>query len=194
MVSIVSLASDSKHALVLISLIVVVTIVDSQFVNAFYGTNLGSPGNLHLLLFVSFVIVASIINTMLLLFAKRNDIQARTSRPSLFRVAYIGTSAIQYAILLILFIVLSEMLIFHGYNKVFSLLVVYLSHLWSAIILGVLSFTFIHWFRFTRSFSMLIYGTSVILLNRMQKIDVLVCVLSLNIERYKNSQRRILKD
>jgi hypothetical protein len=160
MLSIVSaISGSSKRALVLISLIVVVTLVDSQFINTFYGTStLGSPGNLHLLLFVSFVIVASVINTILLLFAKRNDIQARTSRPSLFRVAYIGTSSVQYAISLVLFIVLSEMLIFHGYNKVFSLLVVYLSHLWSAVILGVLSFTFIHWFKFARSFSMLIYG------------------------------------
>jgi hypothetical protein len=159
MLSIVSaIGGSSKRALVLISLIVVVTIVDSQFINFFYGTDLGTPGNLHLLLFVSFAIVASIINTILLLFAKRNDIKARTSRPLLFRVAYIGTSAVQYAISLVLFIILSEMLIFHGYNKVFSLLVVYLSHFWSAIILGVLSFTFIHWFRFTRSFSVLIYG------------------------------------
>jgi hypothetical protein len=159
MLSIVSaIGGSSKRALVLISLIVVVTIVDSQFINFFYGTDLGTPGNLHLLLFVSFVILASVINTILLLFAKRNDIKARTSRPLLFRVAYIGTSAVQYAISLVLFIILSEMLIFHGYNKVFSLLVVYLSHFWSAIILGVLSFTFIHWFRFTRSFSVLIYG------------------------------------
>jgi hypothetical protein len=120
-------------------------IVDSQFVNSFYGTDLRTPSHLHLLLFISFVIVASIINTILLLFAKRNDNQARTSRPSLFRVAYIGTSAVQYAISIILFIIISEMLIFHGYNKIFSLLVVYLSHLWSVIILGELSFTFIPW-------------------------------------------------
>jgi hypothetical protein len=121
-----AISGSNKQALMLISLIVAVTIVDSQFINIFYGTELGTPGNLHLLLFVSFVIGASIINTILLLFAKRNDIQARTSRPSLFRVAYIGTSAVQYAMSLVLFIILSEMLIFHGYNKVFSLLVVYL--------------------------------------------------------------------
>jgi len=119
-----AISGSNKQALMHISLIVAVTIVDSQFINIFYGTELGTPGNLHLLLFVSFVIGASIINTILLLFAKRNDIQARTSRPSLFRVAYIGTSAVQYAMSLVLFIILSEMLIFHGYNKVFSLLVV----------------------------------------------------------------------
>jgi hypothetical protein len=113
---------------------------------------------LHLLLFVSFVIVVSIINTILLLFAKRNDIQATTTRPLLFRAAYIGTSAVQYTISLILFIMLSEMFIFHQYNKIFSLLVIYLSHFWPAIILGVLSFIFIQWFRFAKSFSILIYG------------------------------------
>ena len=38
MVSIIStVIGSSKHALVLISLIVVVTIVDSQFINIFYG-------------------------------------------------------------------------------------------------------------------------------------------------------------
>ena len=158
MVSIVSTLSSSKQALILISLIVVLTIVDSQFINIFYGTDLGTPGNLHLLLYASFVIVTSIINTILLLFVKRNDIYSTTSRPLLFRVAYIGTSIVQYTILLILFFMISEMLIFHEYNKIFSLLVVYLSHIWSAIILGILSLTFIQWFRFATSFSILIYA------------------------------------
>jgi hypothetical protein len=188
MLSIISaISGSSKQALVLISLIVVVTIVDSQFVNIFYGTDLGTPGNLHLLVFVSFVIVASVINAIFLLFAKRNDIQARTSRPSLFRVAHIGTSAVQYTISLILFILISEMLIFHGYNKVFSLLVVYLSHLWSAVILGVLSFTFIHWFRFARSFSMLIYGVvfSVILF-------LILITIPLLTEQFKSQPQSII--
>src|ERR671921_2208750 len=158
MVSIVSTLSSSKQALILISLIVVLTIVDSQFINIFYGTDLGTPGNLHLLLYASFVIVASIINTILLLFVKRNDIHSTTSRSLLFRAAYIGTSIVQYTILLILFFMISEMLIFHEYNKIFSLLVVYLSHFWSAIILGILSLTFIQWFRFATSFSILIYA------------------------------------
>ena len=158
MLSIVSTLSGSKQALILISLIVVLTIVDSQFINIFYGTDLGTPSNLHLLLFASFVIVASIINTILLLFAKRNDIYSTTSRPLLFRVAYIGTSIAQYTISLVLFIMISEMLIFHEYNKIFSLLVVFLSHFWSAIILGILSLRFIQWFRFATSFSILIYG------------------------------------
>jgi hypothetical protein len=113
---------------------------------------------LHLLLFASFVIVASIINTILLLFAKRNNIYSTTSRPVMFRVTYIGTSIVQYTISLVLFIMISEMLIFHEYNKIFSLLVVCLSHFWSAIILGILSLRFIQWFRFARSFSILIYG------------------------------------
>jgi hypothetical protein len=158
MVSNVSALSSSKQALILISLIVVVTIVDSQFINIFYGTDLGTPGNLHLVLFASFVIVASIINTVLLLYSKRNDIYSTTSRPLLFRVAYICTSIVQYTISLILFITISEMLIFHEYNKIFSLLVVFLSHFWSAIILGILSLRFIQWFRFATSFSILIYA------------------------------------
>ena len=158
MLSIVSELSGSKQVLVLISLMIIVTIVDTQFINIFYGTDLGTPGNLHLLLFASFVIVASIINTILLLFTKRNDIHSTTSRPLLFRVAYIGTSIVQYTISLILFIMISEMLIFHEYNKIFSLLVVFLSHFWSAIILGILSLRFIQWFRFATSFSILIYA------------------------------------
>src|ERR687889_309113 len=80
MLSIVSALSGSKQVLVLISLMIIVTIVDTQFINIFYGTDLGTPGNLHLLLYASFVIVASIINTILLLFAKRNDVHSTTSR------------------------------------------------------------------------------------------------------------------
>ena len=158
MLSIVSELSGSKQVLVLISLMIIVTIVDTQFINIFYGTDLGTPGNLHLSLFVSFVIVALIINTILLLFVKRNDIRSTTSRSLLFRAAYIGTFIVQYTISLILFIMISEMLIFHEYNKIFSLLVVFLSHFWSAIILGILSLRFIQWFRFATSFSILIYA------------------------------------
>ncbi|HEX5892197.1 MAG TPA: hypothetical protein VFY41_04980 [Nitrososphaeraceae archaeon] len=120
MLSIVSTLSGSKQALILISLMVVLTIVDSQFINISYGTELGTPGNLHLLLFVSFVIVASIINTILLLFTKRNDIYSTTSRPVMFRVAYIGMSIVQYTIPLVLFIMISEMLTFRKYFVCFG--------------------------------------------------------------------------
>jgi hypothetical protein len=149
---------SSKRALVFISLIVAVTIIDSQFVNAFYGTNLGTPGNYHLLLFISLVIIVSIINIILILFTKRNDIHATTNRPLLFKFGYIGTSAIQYTTLFILFIVISQIVILHEYNKIFSILIVYLSHLWSIVLIGVLFFRFIQWFKFARAYSILIYG------------------------------------
>lgn len=178
---------SSKQALVVISIIVVITVVDSQFINMFYGTDLGIPGNFHLLLFVSFVIVASIINAILLPFAKRNDIQATTSRPLLFRVAYIGTVAGQCVIMLILFTATSEMLTFHEYSKTFSVLVVYFSHIWSAIILGGLSFTFILWFRFAKSFSILIYAVvfSVI-------IFLILITIPLLAEQFANQSKLII--
>lgn len=160
MASILStIIGSSKRALVLISVIVIVTIIDSQFVNAFYGTSsLGTPGNYHLLLFTLLVVIVSIINIVLISFTKRNEIHAITSRRLLFRVAYIGTSAVQYAIITILAITILEVFAFHGYNKILSLLVVYLSHFWSAIMLGVISFIFVQWFRSTRSYSILIYA------------------------------------
>ena len=148
----------SKHALIFISLIAVITIVDSQFVNAFYGTNLGTPGSNHLLLYTSLVIIVSTINTILLLSVKRNNIHTTRGRLLLFRVAYIGTSTVQYAIIAILAITILEAFVLHGYNKILSLLVVYLSHFWSAIMLGVISVIFVNWFRYTRSFSILIYA------------------------------------
>jgi hypothetical protein len=149
---------SSKHAIVFVSLIVVITIVDSQFINVFYGTNLGTPGNYHLLLYISLVVAISIISTVMLLYAKRNDIHPTSSRPLMFRVAYVGTSIVQYIIIAILAIAILEAFVVHGYNKILTLLVVYLSHFWSAIMLGVISFVFIHWFRSTRSFSILIYA------------------------------------
>jgi hypothetical protein len=158
MLSILDAVSNTKFIFILLSLIIVITLVDSQFIKVFYGTNFGTPGKIHLLLFISFVVIASIINAIFLLFAKSNDTSVKSSGTLLFRIAYIATSLVQYTITVILFIMITEMLIFHGYNKIFSLLIVYLSHLWSAIILGVLSFRFIQWFRFTRSFSLLIYG------------------------------------
>jgi hypothetical protein len=189
MLPIVSAVSGSRmHVLVLISLIIVVTIVDSQFIDIFYATDLGTPGNLHLLLFVSFVIVASIINTILLLFAKRNDIQARTTRSSLFRVAYITTSAVQYAILLVLLVAISEMLIFHGYNSLLSLLVVYLSHFCAAGMLGILSITFIQWFKIIKSFPILMYGVVFIVF-----LFLLLLTIPLLTEQYMNHQPNLIQ-
>jgi hypothetical protein len=158
MSSILSVLSSTKFALVLISLIVVVTAVDSQFIRVFYTTDLGTPGNSQFVLFVSFVVFASIINIVLIRFAKSSDIQGRSSRSLLFRTAYICTLGAQTAVSLILFFVIFEMLIFHAYNKIFLLLVVYLSHFLSAFILGTLSVIFLQWFKFGRSFSILMYA------------------------------------
>jgi len=151
--------SGTKFTLLLISLIVVFTIIDSQFIRVFYGTQLGIPGNFHLLLFVSLVIFASIINLMFITLAKRNDAQARSSRPLLFRTAYLCTLGAQAAVLLIMYLVISEMLIFHAYDRVFLLLVIVISHFLSAAILGLLSAIFLQWFRFGRSLSILTYAT-----------------------------------
>ena len=109
-------------------------------------------------LFVSFVVLSSIINIVLMRFAKSSDIQARSSRPLLFRTAYISTLSAQIAVSLILFFVISEMLIFQAYNKILLLLEVYLSHFLSAFILGMLSVIFLQWFKFGRSFSILMYA------------------------------------
>jgi len=128
---------SSKRALIFISLIVMITIIDSQFVNAFYGTNLGTPGRNHLLLYTSLVIMVSLINTILLLFVKRNDTHMTNSRLLLFRVAYIGTSIVQYAIIVILAVTILEAFVLNGYSKILSLLVVYLSHFWSAVMLSL---------------------------------------------------------
>lgn len=186
MISIVNALSTGKRAIILISLIVVFTIVDSQFVNVFYGTDLGIPSDLHLLLFVSFVIVATIINTITLVFVKRNDIRPTTSRPFLLRVAYFGTVVVQYAITIILTVIISEIFIFHTYDKLFTLLVVYLSHFWSSFILGILSFTFIQWFRIAKSFSLVISGTVFIII-----VFIILITLPLLTEQFANQPQSI---
>jgi hypothetical protein len=158
LLSVLDKISGTKFTLLLISLIVVFTIIDSQFIRVFYGTQLGIPGNFHSLLFVSLVIFASIINIIFITLAKRNDAQARSSRPLLFRTAYLSTFGAQIAVLLIMYFVISEMLIFHAYDRIFLLLVIVLSHFLSVFILGMLSVIFLQWFRFGRSLSILIYA------------------------------------
>ena len=94
----------------------------------------------------------------MLLFVKSNEIQPTTSRPILFKIGYWGTSAVQCTLSIVIFSMISEMFFFHEYNKIFSVIIIYISHSWSAIILGVLTITFIDWFRYTKSFSILIYA------------------------------------
>ena len=90
--------------------------------------------------------------------SKRDDIHPTSSRPLMFRIAHVGTSLVQYTVIAMLAIAVLEAFIVHGYNKILTLFVVYLSHFWSAIMLGIISFVFIRWFRSTRSFSILIYA------------------------------------
>ena len=179
--------SGSKQAVIIISIIVIISIVDSQFVNTFYGTDLGTPSNLHLLLFVLFTIIASIINTTLLRLVKRNDIQSRSTRSLLFRVTYIITSTVQYAIFLVLVVAILEILVFHGYNSILSLLVVYLSHFCAAGMLGVLSLTLIQWFRIINSFAILTYGVVFIVI-----IFLLLLTIPLLTDQYMNHQPNLI--
>ena len=158
MLSLLGKVSDSKWAIITISIVVIMTVLDSEFIKLFYGTDLDSPGSFHLSLFLTFIIITSIINTACIRFVRNNDIEARTSRPVVFRIAYSGTIIIQYGILAILVLIIVEILVLQGYEKFFILLVVYLSHFWSAIMLAGPSFTFVQWFKFTRSFSMVIYA------------------------------------
>ena len=117
MMSIASVIGGSKQALIIISIIFIISIVDSQFVNTFYGTDLDTPGNPHLVLFISLVIIVSVINIVLLFFVKSNHLLDRTSRPILLKIAYGITSIVQYTTLLLLFITIFEMLAFHNYHR-----------------------------------------------------------------------------
>src|SRR5215472_12428755 len=105
MLSILNIVSGSKFSLLLLSLIAVSTIIDSQFIRLFYTMDLGTPGNFHFLLFVSLVLFASIINIAFIQFAKSNDTEARSSRPLLFKTAYICTIGAQVVVLLIMYLV-----------------------------------------------------------------------------------------
>jgi hypothetical protein len=145
-------------ALGLIFVIVILTIVDSQFVNVFYDTGLATPGNFHFLLFLLLVVASLSINAIILGFVRRTNIQKTSSRQLLHWVTFIGTVGVQYATVVILLVIIGEMVIFHTYDKLSSLLVVYFSHFWSSLILGILSMTFVQWFRYAKSFSLLIYG------------------------------------
>jgi len=182
-----SIVSSGKQALLLILLVIAVTIIDSQFVNTFYGTNLGSPNNLHLLLFGSFVIITLAINITLLIYSRKEYTSIKTERKPLFKASYIITSIVQYTIFTILFITLGEMIIIHGYSKILSLLVIYLSHFCVAAILGLVSITFIQWFRIVRSFAILTYGIVFIAV-----IFLLLITIPLTTEQYMNHQPDII--
>ena len=117
----ISILGHSKPAFLLISIMVIVSVVDSQFVNTFYGTDLDAPGNLHLLLFISFVSTVSVINIVLLQLVKSNDLLTKTNRPLLLRFTYSITLIVQYTTLLILFITIFEIFAFHGYHSILSL-------------------------------------------------------------------------
>ena len=141
----------------LIIVILAITLVDSQFIRVFYPTELGNPGPLQFNLFLVHVVIASVISIYLLRFTKKNDGEAKSSRPVLFKTAFISTLCAQIAISLILFAVISEMIVFQGYHSTLLLSVVYISHLLPIFILGVLSVIFLQWLRFHQTLSVLVY-------------------------------------
>jgi hypothetical protein len=154
-----STAMSIKYPLLMVSLIVIVTIIDSQFVSAFYGTPMwGSPSNLHLLLFLSLTITSSLVNVTLLRFVRRNVIYERTTSAMLKRI-HVITSALVYIVLAVLVAGIFEIIIIHAYSKILSITVVYLSHFFATGMLGIVSFNFIQWFRAIKSYSMLVYAT-----------------------------------
>lgn len=150
------MVSSGKLAIVLLSTILLVTLIDSQFINLFYATGLGSPNNSNLVLFISFTVIAFITNTFLLKLVKSSKIEAKTSRPVLFTVVYFGTLCVQYILLMLLITIIFEMVTFHHYNKQLSLVITYFSHIWSAILLGILTFNFVRWLKFSRSYPIVI--------------------------------------
>jgi hypothetical protein len=181
--SIAESISSTKYALVIMSLIVLVTVIDAQFVNAFYGTTtLGSPSDLHLLLFVSLAILTSGINVVLLLFVKRSDIHEKNSS-SLFRLAYITTSAILCSTLAVLLTAIFEMFILHHYSKIVSVAVVYMNHFYAAGILGIISINFIQWFKVVKSKSILMYAVVFLVI-----VFILLLTIPLVTEQYMYHQ------
>jgi hypothetical protein len=144
-------------ALIVISLIALITIVDSQFISLFYGTELGIPTNFHLIVFTSSAVVISFVSVALLKLSRRTTIHIGNERP-LVKTMYICTSIVQYSVLLILLVMILEMFIYQEYDKRLSLIAIYSSHFFAAILLSFLTFTFLRWFRYVRSFSFLIYG------------------------------------
>ena len=167
MLYMVGVISSSKRALVLMLLIAMVTIIDSQFVNTFfYGTNLGRPGNLHLLLFGSFVVVASIVSNTLLLSTRNKHINTRNPRTSLFRASLY--SNFNSSICNIISIICHDGR--NGYFSGISQDITIISSVCQSFlctgILGVLSITFIQWYKtidhfrfwFTEPFSLWFYS------------------------------------
>lgn len=127
-----------------------------------------------LISFSNVVAVSLLPNTILLNFVKRTDRQQRIFGHIPVNAAYIRTIAIQYTMFLILFITIIEMLVLHEYNKEFPLFVVYVSHIWSAVMLGILFLRFIQWFRYVRSVSLVVYGFIVILQSRRRCMNMTI--------------------
>jgi hypothetical protein len=81
---------------------------------------------------------------------------------------------------------IAEMLIFHEYKKEFSLIVVYLSHGWAAIMLAFLFLRFIQWFRYVRSISLLVYGVIFIVI-----IFLIIITIPLFTDQFRNQPNLI---
>jgi hypothetical protein len=164
MLAVLDPTSSTTRVIILISMISIFSGLDSQFIKFFYGTDLDRPDYYHLLLFLSLTIAISAINVILLLFTNLNKFPVAHESKLPLKYVFLGVSITQYAINFALFLIILQMVSFAKYNSTLSLIIVLLSHTCSATILGLISFTFIQWFRSARSLSIIIYGAVFIII------------------------------
>ena len=146
--------------MIVASVILSFIIIDMVF--SFAGTTISVSANWEISLFVVIALAFAISQYLILDFIKNKTIQIRNRVPIL-RKLYGFVSKYQYVAVGLVASVIFEMLAFSNYNTAILNWATAINYAVSGSVWGILGFSFLSWYRLARSFVVLSYGLSSIL-------------------------------
>jgi hypothetical protein len=179
-----SFNTNAKNLWVLTFLFTVIMIVDSIIVAIYADIPREPTYAFHLTLFISFVIFFIVMNYILLNYSRQNNMTKGSKKQAMFRGFYVMTVLNQFAIIVVLLLVIIELLAFSSYHTATMIAVVYLSHIPSITCLAFLAYVFIRWFNTNRNYLFLIYGCGFAIL--ILSIFISLLFLSFELSYYQD--------
>ena len=155
----------SKGIFILVSLIIVLLIVDTSVVkvSALIG-GLSSPTS-SAAIFIAMALIFSVAQYLILSYVRTRNREASTQYDSkLLSGLYKLVTMIQYALIVILGVLILQMVFTSSYNTLFLEIVIWINYILAIGLLGFLSQRFLVWFKSNRNAVVLAYSLAMIMI------------------------------
>ena len=155
----------SKGIFILVSLIIVLLIVDTSVVKV--STSIGglSSPTSSAAIFIAMALIFSVAQYLILSYVRTRNREASTQYDSkLLSRLYKLVTMIQYALIVILGVLILQMVFTSSYNTLFLEIVIWINYILAIGLLGFLSQRFLVWFKSNRNAVVLAYSLAMIMI------------------------------